>query len=204
MDEFILEETPPHHHIRPGPSGRASARTSIQRARSERSSPRIHKPRGPARVARPSALPNLSKPRRDVLKIDPEQNRRVRQEYDRLREERRDPPVFVIEAPEIESSGRWRCGCRDDGIQCRVTCKRKTEAERHALTHHTVRWLCGNPDCGILMVRVDSVKRHMQSKAGRCEEKLPPGTTVDSVTPTVSVEGDDVRLVQMKWLQHSG
>lgn len=122
---------------------------------------RVHKPR-----TRKAGLAVKESRRRAVYTIDPGVAKSVRAEYTRLDG---NLPVYGIKLPTdtgIKDGTRWRCNhvdakgkiCTEKGSAT----DRQKQAERHALTHHNLRWFCGNPNCHKLFARPDPVARHMK------------------------------------------
>ncbi|KAF8580274.1 hypothetical protein K439DRAFT_1662849 [Ramaria rubella] len=126
----------------------------------------------------------------------------IRAEFNRLRAENLKPTKFLVEHPQKDSSHpgrRWRCAWEDDNIRCSVTSERKAEARRHTLTHETLRWLCGNPECCQLFSREDAVVRHINQSS--CKGKLPLGTTTKTETPAIIMDDGQAQLVQLVWVR---
>jgi hypothetical protein len=139
--------------------------------------------------------------RRATVTLSPSSLQRVRAEHVLFLKGKWEPLVHDVLRP-VKAKHLWEC------VECGQGCAREAEGARHMLTHHNVRWLCGNPECGQVFARKDAVKRHLK-ETRKCRDKITSGTTVDTETPMVIIneqkdedEGiDDVTLVRIRWVE---
>ncbi|KAF8526821.1 hypothetical protein JB92DRAFT_2870203 [Gautieria morchelliformis] len=180
--DYVVPEVPPHH-TRAGPSRRTQAPKPAPSTGT-----RVHKPQKKA---------SKKDRRRATVTLDLSLLQRVRGDYLNFLKGQLVPKGYEVQRP-VRAQRCWEC------VTCKHGCGRKAEAERHMLTHHAIRWLCGNPKCPQLFARKDAVKRHIKETPS-CKTKLLRGTSLGTETPIVLVDEqngrvEDVNLVDIVWI----
>jgi hypothetical protein len=159
---------------------------------------------GPSRSARRHhRVEPVRLPRRRGIFLIPATLQRIRANYAPSLEGTLVPMEYAILGPvQVAPPRPWQCSW----VGCGHTSARVAEAQRHVMTHYSIRWLCGNPQCPHLFTRPEAVKFHINESF--CSTMLLSGTTADTGTPKVMVDSMDgharraerATLIRTKWV----